>query len=188
MEVLLSTDQSRAVLSRRLKLTKPDQELAEVAAELLRPVVFRTAELGDFDLDRRLNLFMGRRRWRDDDVDVWLPGPTSALVDGGEEMNEVERALQTVVKIWKAPRTWDQKCKQLAVKQLLPLKNKHWLEDGEDPLFATEFAARMELTCVSVDADGRIEFWYSAGEMFTDHDIKVRATLKDGPTDADIAG
>lgn len=188
MEVLLSKDHTRAAFSRRLKMTEPDQELADVALELLQTVVLATDEFGEFTLDRSFNRFEGRSRWIQNDVSIWLPGPTAVLVKGGRELAKVERALQTLLKIWTAKKTWDRKCKQLIVQELLPIKNKYWLDEGERPLRNKELAARLELTSIWVDSARRIEFWYDVGETFTDHEIRVRATLKNGPRTATIEG
>jgi hypothetical protein len=171
-----------------MRMTKADTELSEFAFELLRPVVLAPEEFGEFTLDRRLNWFEGKARWKDKEIDITLPGPTSLLLEDGFELPELEQPFQTLLKIWRAQKTWDRNCKQRAVKELLALKNENWLAEGEAPLYATEFAARMQLTSISVEGDGRIELWYDADDMFTDHAILIRATLEDGPTHAGIEG
>ncbi len=46
----------------------------------------------------------------------------------------------------------------------------------------------MTLTSISLSHDGEFEFWYDDGGLFWDHAIVISGDLKDGPTDATIAG
>jgi len=46
----------------------------------------------------------------------------------------------------------------------------------------------MKQDAVTVYANGKIEFWFTDGELFWGHAIKVEGDLADGPKKAKIEG
>ena len=71
---------------------------------------------------------------------------------------------------------------------LLELKNDAWLDEDESEVSAEEFIARMELSSVSIHADGGFEFWFDDGDLFWGHSIMVSGNIQDGLDDAGIHG
>ena len=64
----------------------------------------------------------------------------------------------------------------------------NWLEDGEEPLSAADFAARMSLTDITIYEGGTFEFWFNDCDLFGDHSICVSGDLQNGPRQCDIEG
>ena len=125
MSVLLSKDRSRAVFEKALPLDEPDEELANLATELRKPVVISTATFGDLVLDRRIGLFEGAAQWN---------GKTVAIHLHADGANAIDSALQTAQSLWADQAQWKQRVDEFAVRELLSLKNDNWLEEDERPL------------------------------------------------------
>ena len=89
---------------------------------------------------------------------------------------------------WADQAGWKRKVDEFAVAELLPLKNRSWLDDGEAELTPKQFKSRMKLMSVSVAEDGRFEFWHNDGDLFWGHSIQLCGTLKEGLNAADIPG
>ena len=60
---------------------------------------------------------------------------------------------------------------EYAIAELLALKNSGWLEEGEEPLIAEEFIARLRLEDINILPHGIAEFWYDDGDVFWGHGI-----------------
>ena len=82
------------------------------------------------------------------------------------------------------------KSRKLRHKELLETKNAVWLCEGESTLSAQAFSSRMELLSIhiSFDGEGVFAFWYSDGDMFRGHSIKISGNLEDGPSRVDLVG
>ena len=74
------------------------------------------------------------------------------------------------------------------MKELLPLKNETWLEEGESPFSAEKFKSRMMLQSISIYPNGDIEFWHDDGDLFWGHSIQISGSLDEGLSEADIPG
>jgi len=179
LSVLLSTDGTRAIFAEALPVDSPDQELQAIAARLQRPVIFPTDRFGDLTLDRSVGQFEGEAIWN---------GKTIQIVFPVKDERPDKDALRTAESLWSDQARWKARLEDFAVKQLLQLKNKTWLEEGESELTAAEFVARMTLTSISIESDGEFSFWYDDGDLFWGHVIMVSGDMKDGPTDAGIHG
>src|SRR5512133_2887828 len=83
---------------------------------------------------------------------------------------------------------WLPQVEAYAVQELLDLKNDGWLQEGEPPLSASEFVARMSLCNIGVYPDGSYESWFDDGEMFWGHSILIGGKIGSGPTYADTPG
>lgn len=60
------------------------------------------------------------------------------------------------------------------VEDLLEDKNEGWLEEGESPLSAEEFRARLALAAVEIRAGGESELVLDDDGMFWGHELVVR--------------
>ena len=70
----------------------------------------------------------------------------------------------------------------------MPDKNDTWLEDGEAPLTADDFVARMHLTNITIYEGGAFEFWFNDTDLFGDHSISVSGDLQNGPKYSNVEG
>ena len=102
----------------------------------------------------------------------------------GSGADVVAQALATANALWDAQEACHQSIVAHAVERLLPLKNGNWLEDGEEPLTAADFAARMSLTDITI-YEGET---FNECDLFGDHSICVSGDLQNGPKQCDIEG
>jgi hypothetical protein len=105
-----------------------------------------------------------------------------------DECSDEEALLSTAEAVCRALASWRQRVEDFAVRELLPLKNESWLEEGEPEITPEEFRNRMSLESISFYPDGAFEFLHDDGELFWGHSIQVCGTVEEGPTDADIPG
>jgi hypothetical protein len=169
----------RASMEKFIGLQRTDVQLNQQSAALQKPVTFADAAFGTFTLDRDVDWFSTRARWKGKPIELCLSatGPKA-----------VKKAAKIAHTLWEKQNDWDERAGALAVENLLSLKNDNWLEDGERELNSRQFAARMRLQSIVVRPDGSVDFWYNDGGLFWGHSIQVSGTLKRGPKRADIAG
>lgn len=179
ISVLLSTDGKRAVFEKSLPLREADSELVALEDELRKPVVISTKTFGDLVLDHDLDWFEGIAEWNGESITVDFRA---------DENGSIDNALKTAEQLWADQASWKRRVDELALDELLELKNGSWLEEGESALTPYEFLERMELESISISSAGEFEFWFNDGDLFWGHAILVSGTLEDGPTDASISG
>lgn len=156
-----------------------DAELSAYAKELKEPVTFLDPQFGVFTLDRRVDLYEA--------VSDWEGRPVHLFICAADSESSA-KALGVARSLWAARDQWQERITGCAVEKLLGLKNEHWLAEGESPVTGQEFAKRMTVGEISVEADGSFEFFHGDGNLFWGHCITVRGNLTDGPKDAEIAG
>jgi hypothetical protein len=156
-----------------------DEELNAIAEQLQLPVLFEDAQLGTFEFDRGLNDFGTEIDWMSEEIELVLDAAEPA---------EVDRAAAAARSLWQDEVGWDRRIRAFAASELLPLKNESWLREGEAKVTAEEFAARLSLQLIRVQAEGTFEFWFDDDDMFWCHSITVDGNTTDGPTDASIQG
>jgi len=182
------------VISARVRFTAENEaELLEVVetrvaaddplllrAEILsKPATHRDERFGTLVLDPAAGLWEGKAAWGADTIVVQLEAENEA---------ELAASLRTARALWDDQAAWAERIRAFAVQSLLPRKNKRWLDEGEAPVTAAEFRARMRLESVTVDHEGGFTFWHDDGELFQGHAIEITGNLRDGPTRADIPG
>jgi len=156
-----------------------DPELERLARKLREPVILRDDRFGQFVLNRRINWFEGKTKWGRTPVNLAL---------SGSRADEFAAALATAHALWDAQEAWHQKIVVHAVERLLPEKNDYGLEDGEAPLTAADFVARMRLTDITIYEGGEFEFWFNDTDLFGDHSISVSGDLQNGPKYSNVEG
>jgi hypothetical protein len=163
---------------KRLRGTRiSDAGLAQVAAELKKPLVLTHAVLGSLEYQRNYGWYSGHATWLGEKVELTLscdPMQPDAVVAFAMAM------LSTQLE-------WRERLNKCLVGELLSLKNRAWLDEQEAALKDVEFLARVSLKAIAVDVPDHITFWYSDGEMFGGHDIEIRANAE-GITEAGLAG
>ena len=156
-----------------------DPELERLARLLREPVIMHDDRFGKFVLNRRIDWFEGKMKWGGTRVNLAL---------SGSGVDEVAEALATAHALWDAQAAWHQRIIAHAVEGLLPDKNDSGLEEGEEPLTADDFVARMSLTDITIYEGGTFEFWFNDTDLFGDRSISVSGDLQNGPTHSNVEG
>jgi hypothetical protein len=173
------SDSPRALLIEVIGREDSDFELNSYASELQEPVTFEDPQFGLFTLDRGLDWYAATPDWCGGTIQLTIPASAPG---------ELEKSLMVARRLWAEQEDWQRKTASCAVNELLRLKNASWLGEDEDEVNEEEFAQRMVLESISVEADGSFQFWHDDGELFLGHSIMVRGNLTNGPTDAGIHG
>ena len=74
-----------------------------------------------------------------------------------------------------------------AADELLELKNRAWLQDGEAPSTAEDFRGRMQLEALTFLNGGEVHLTYRVGDYFWGHGVIVHLDAEDRLTEARIA-
>lgn len=178
LQLLLSTDETRAIFAKLIKSNVKDTELEAIAVELQKPVVISTEKYGKLTLDRRINWFQGKTKWNGKRVEILFEADADLHIDS---------QLATADKLFSKSDKWGQAVNDFAIQELLDLAND-WRDEDTKPITANQFLKRMRLKSISIQEDGRFEFWHDDGDLFAGHSIQVRGSLKEGLKFADIPG
>ncbi len=165
---------------RRLVVTDvKDPELEQLARELQKPIVLADPILGQLEYDRKYECFSGRAEWCGQVVEI------SLSCDRPEKPATV---LEAASRLFADQSDWHHRVKQYAVEQLLPLKNRAWLDEREVELSEDEFLSRMTLQSIDLNESGEFTFWHDDGDLFWGHAIQISGSFSEGLTIADIPG
>lgn len=170
---------ARAQLVCLLDPQTEDPDLERVLAKSIKPVETSDPSIGRLILNRSLGWFEGQVKWLGKTIDI-------ALSADGEL--DTQAAIGAAKVLLDSMLEWSQRINDVAVSELLHLKNQCWLDEDEQEIGTTEFLNRMQLTAMTVYPDGSFEFWHDDGELFWGHSILVSGSLAEGVTDASIAG
>ncbi|SFH61715.1 DUF2262 domain-containing protein [Planctomicrobium piriforme] len=179
MSVLMSGDETRAIYEKSLPMETANPDLLAIAEELKKPVTVVAGRFGTLTLDRRIDHFDGEAIWNGEKTKV-----TFRSKDGKPD----QAAIENSEKLWSNEFHWEKRIKVIAVEDLLELKNENWSDEDDPEFTAEEFVKRMTLQTICVQNDGRFEFWYDDGDLFSGHSIVVRGSLEKGIRDASIQG
>lgn len=145
----------------------------------MAPVELITEQFGTLAWDEAMGGYAGRADWCGRVVQLLLSCPDTGAP---------ERALQAAASLFREQSAWAPRIIALAVDELLVLKNRNWLEEGEAELSRDAFLARMRLTGISIDGAGLFFFRHDDDDMFWGHDIVISGTLAQGPMHANLEG
>jgi hypothetical protein len=177
--VLLSKDETRAVVESVLTIDKPDEKLLSLSNQLQQPVIISAGVFGELVLNRSVDWFEGEAEWNGEPIKISFLRDTDGAIGD---------AVTTALILWADEGGWKLKIEDFAVKELLPLKNSSWLEEEESELTEKDFKALMKLEGITVGGDSRFEFFYEDGDMFGGHCIVVIGNLEKGVTHAQLYG
>lgn len=179
-QVLLNTDQTRAMFWELMSQEAEDKELLKVAKQFQRPLVIRTAEIGAMTYDRKLKRFEGMLTWcGNNEVRAYI---------SAKDLKPDQTALETARSILADQKSWQARITTFAAEKLLPIWIEHWRQDGDPMLDVLAFINRISLSSIDFEEEGKFTFWYDDGDIFLGHMITVWGSLKDGPTDAVFQG
>lgn len=160
-------------------------QLDAIREHLKQPVIIEDA-IGKLILDRKFSCFEG-------DVD-WLGTSCNVILNTDVEDGETaEKALEKFHMLYADLTGWDHRFRTYAAEKLVEGAND-WLQDeleeGEeaDPITEEDFARRIVISMIAIEADGSITVYYDDDDMFWGHTIVVSINQNGEMTDADIAG
>jgi hypothetical protein len=178
LRVLLSVDETRAILVNVLEKVVADADLEDFYQELIQPVVVDTNLFGLLTLNRRINWFEGKTMWNDEEVALYL------RVDGDDDITSVLKKAEC---LFNSASEWDAKVRAYAALELLETVEE-WRQEDDAPITKEDFMRRMKISSIVVRADGWFEIDFEDDDMFWGHYILVRGTLEKGFIDCSIAG
>ena len=156
-----------------------DAELIRAAALLVRPRTLEDPEFGQMVRIASDDGYSGTALWNGTAITLYV----GEIGEGG-----VAASLTAAKQMLGDQAKWRAALEQCALAALLELKNEVWLEEGEEPVTAEQFEARMVPESLGVYPDGAFEFMFADGGLFWGHAIMVAGNLAEGATDADICG
>lgn len=164
------------------ELCHPD--LLAVLKEYEQPVIIEDPVLGEFELNKELNIFEGAIEWLGNEVSV--------IIDqDAEEADSATDGLKRLRDLVDHAADWDQKMRAFAAEKLVELAND-WLQDSDeqDPqaITAKDFAERIELSELSIAEEGEFSAYYNDDDMFWGHIIIIEGNDDGEFSDAYIAG
>ncbi|MDO4155901.1 MAG: DUF2262 domain-containing protein [Oscillospiraceae bacterium] len=190
MPMPLKAGQSTAWNHRYLVVQVVDKQtthpqLEALQARLKQPVVIEDA-IGKFVLDRKFSCFEGDVNWLGTSCNVVL----NTDVEDGET---AEKALDVLHMLYADLKNWDHRFQAYAAEKLVEGAND-WLQDeleeGEeaDPITEEDFAKRIVISMIDIEADGSITVYYNDDDMFWGHTVVVYTDQNREMKDADIIG
>ena len=153
-----------------LEIVYDDVELNRLAKELQIPVILTDSFFGKFTLDRRVDWWETKYKWKEKEISLNVSAETE----------EIEKVIEYAKLVCLNQNVWTEKIELCAVKNLLDVKNSSWLEEDELDLTEDEFRRRLTLESIIVKDLGDIEFWFNDGDLFWGHSILVRGNLLTG--------
>lgn len=171
-------DQKRIKLNKLLKSDIENNRLEEILAKRKEPVIYESAVLGKFQLDRRLDWYDGKAEWNGSMIEIFLAG----------DLEKLETIEKNAILIVDNQQVWDAYIKEKICEELLPLKNESWLEDDAKPLTADEFISKLFLESITVNDSDEFQMCFNDGDLFWEHAILVETDFNKKIEHIGIAG
>ena len=155
-----------------------DNDLNIILEEYSKPVYYKDEELGNFELDKSIDMFSKDIEWNDDNISVLFKN-----ID--EEVNK--RSVAIIRKIFTNKKDIDKKLKDYISENMLEDAN-NWNDDADKPHINKEdFSKLITLASITISED-IITFWFDDGDIFWGHSIVVESDYDFNFTDAHIEG
>lgn len=159
-----------------------DEELEALRDEMLKPVYYTDEKLGTFTLDRSVQTFEKSIVWAKEEGKLYFDH---------DEPQEMTAALATAHTLFDDELKWSHSIRSFAAEELLDLAND-WLADDEeaelDEITTEIFISKLELSSISVSANGDFTIYFYDGDMFWGHVIIVEGNVNGTFDSAYIAG
>lgn len=163
-----------------------DERLESVLKEYRKKVVIEDEVLGEFVLDKDLEMFEGSIERNGKKIILYL----EIEKDDPETWDNAHENMKRFISELDIR---DKEMREFSAESLTDLAND-WLEDSvEDDeeieeINEEDFAQRIDLCEISVDDEGSYTVYYSDGDMFWGHSIQVCGTFEEGIQSADMVG
>ncbi|MEI0699152.1 DUF2262 domain-containing protein [Brachyspira intermedia] len=140
-----------------------DNDLNIILEEYSKPVYYKDEELGDFELDKSINMFNKNIEWDNNNISI-------SFENIDEEVNK--KSVDIIKKIFANKKDIDKKLKEYITENMLEDAN-NWNDDAEKPHINKEdFSKLIALTSITICED-IITFWFDDGDIFSGHVIAV---------------
>ena len=141
-----------------------DNDLNIILEEYSKPVYYKDEELGNFELDKSIDMFSKDIEWNDDNISVLFKN-----ID--EEVNK--RSVAIIRKIFTNKKDIDKKLKDYISENMLEDANS-WNDDDDKPnINKEEFIKLITLTSINIIYEDNITFYFDDGDIFSGHVIAV---------------
>ena len=141
-----------------------DNDLNIILEEYSKPVYYKDEELGNFELDKSIDMFSKDIEWNDDNISVLFKN-----ID--EEVNK--RSVAIIRKIFTNKKDIDKKLKDYISENMLEDANT-WNDDDDKPNINKEdFVKLITLTSINIIYEDNITFYFDDGDIFSGHVIAV---------------
>lgn len=163
-----------------------DERLESVLKEYRKKVVIEDEVLGEFVLDKDLEMFEGSIERNGKKIILYL----EIEKDDPETWDNAHENMKRFISELDIR---DKEMREFSAESLTDLAND-WLEDSvEDDeeieeINEEDFAQRIDLCEISVDDEGSYTVYYSDDDMFWGHSIQVCGTFEEGIQSADMVG
>lgn len=179
---MLKEMNNRYLLLEILEQDVRHEELEKIREAYTKPVEMDN-EIGHFALDRDYDWYEGEIDWLGENCQVMLELDAEGADTADKAMDALRRLVEDLA-------SWDERIRRFAAKELVELANDWREEEDEEVADITpeEFAKRIEISEISVDADGDMEITFNDDDMFWGHYIVVYANISGGLERAQIEG
>ncbi|WP_281709580.1 DUF2262 domain-containing protein [Anaerobiospirillum succiniciproducens] len=171
-------------------------ELMPLLEDYRKEVELEDEDLGTFVLNKDLEMFEGEIDFFDNIITLYLE------VDAQDQVTWT-LALNAAKDLINKDEYFEDQLREFAAKELTDLAND-WRDEDEDDedddddvsspdesadeITEEEFASRIYITELSVNADGEFTAYYNDDDMFLGHVITINGSLEKGIEDAYIQG
>ena len=163
-----------------------NERLLSVLNEYRKKVTIADDDLGEFTLEKDLEMFEGSIERDGKRIILYLEVDKDDPETWKTAHENMKRFISELDKR-------DKDIREFSAEALTDLAND-WLEDSleEDEemqeITEEDFAERIELSEISVDAEGSYIVYYTDDDMFWGHSIEVHGTFDEGIQSADMVG
>lgn len=171
IRVLLSADETRAIVLEGLDSEGCPPDLALAAESLANPVTVEHVRLGSLTLDRGVRLFSGKAKWNGTEVNLTLPAV-------GNELHA--EATRRAEQIFEAERELAEQVSRFLLESVIA-------EYEGDGLEGVDLRSLLELEGLHFSETGYVEFWYTDGGLWGEHSLVV-AIDPDGEMSFSVEG
>ena len=141
-----------------------DNDLNIILEEYSKPIYYKDKELGEFELDKSIDMFSKDMLWNDDNISVLFKN-----ID--EEVNK--KSADIIKKIFSSKKDIDKKLKEYISENMLEDSNS-WNDDDDKPnISKEEFIKLITLTSINIIYEDNITFYFDDGDIFSRHVIAV---------------
>ena len=141
-----------------------DDDLNIILEEYSKPVYYKDEELGNFELDKSIDMFSKDIEWNDDNISVLFKN-----ID--EEVNK--KSVAIIRKIFTNKKDIDKKLKDYISENMLEDANSWNDDDGKPHISKEEFVKLITLTSINIIYEDNITFYFDDGDIFSGHVIAV---------------
>ena len=141
-----------------------DNDLNIILEEYSKPVYYKDEELGNFELDKSIDMFNKNIEWDNNNISI-------SFENIDEEVNK--KSADIIRKIFASKKDIDKKLKDYISESLLEDANS-WNDDDDKPNINKEdFLKLITLTSINIIYEDNITFYFDDGDIFSGHVIAV---------------